>query len=72
VLTRLNPLTYAVPRCAPSSSPPSTCRRRLPAKFSSSVTLFGHTLSNAACTGITCAFAVAFLASAVTGFGKPD
>ena len=34
--------------------------------------LFGATLSNAACIGITCAFAAAFLALAVTGFGKPD
>ena len=34
--------------------------------------LFGATLSNAACIGITCAFAAPFLALAVTGFGKPD
>lgn len=45
---------------------------RGPAKFSSSVTLFGHTLSKAACIGITCTCAVVFLALAVTGFGKPD
>jgi hypothetical protein len=42
------------------------------AKFSSTVTLFGITLTNAACIGITCVFAVVFLALAVTGFGKPD
>ena len=42
------------------------------AKFSSSVTLFGYTLSNAAWIGITCAFAAMFLALAVTGFGNPD
>jgi hypothetical protein len=42
------------------------------AKFFSTVTLFGHTLSDAACVGITCAFAVAFLVLAVAGFGKPD
>jgi ABC-type molybdenum transport system ATPase subunit/photorepair protein PhrA len=28
--------------------------------------------SNAACIGITCGFAVVFLALAVTGFGRPD
>ena len=72
VLTRLNPLTYAV---APLRSIVFAAQHMPPAaaaKFSSSVTLFGYTLSTAACIGITCAFAVAFLALAVTGFGKPD
>ncbi len=72
VLTRLNPLTYAVAPLrdvvfAAQHMPPAAA-----AKFSSSVTLFGYTLSNAACIGITCAFAAAFLGLAVTGFGKPD
>ena len=72
VLTRINPLTYAVAPLrdvvfAAQHMPPAAA-----AKFTSSVTLFGHTLSNAACIGITCAFAAAFLALAVTGFGKPD
>ena len=72
VLTRLNPLTYAV---APLRSIVFAAQHMPPAaaaKFSSSVTLFGYTLSTAACIGITCAFAAAFLALAVTGFGKPD
>ncbi len=72
VLTRLNPLTYAV---APLRSVVFAAQHMPPAaaaKFSSTVTLFGSTLSNAACIGITCAFAVVFLALAVTGFGKPD
>jgi len=34
--------------------------------------LSGCPLSAAACIGITCAFAVAFLALAITGFGEPD
>jgi ABC-2 type transport system permease protein len=72
VLTRINPLTYAVAPLrdvvfAAQHMPPAAA-----AKFSSSATLFGYTLSNAACVGITCAFAVAFAALAVTGFGKPD
>ena len=66
------PLTYAIAPLrdvvfAAQHMPPAAA-----AKFSSSVTLFGYTLSNAACIGITCAFAVAFLALAVTGSGKPD
>ena len=72
VLTRINPLTYAV---APLRDVVFAAQRMPPAaaaKFSSSVTLFGCTLSGAACIGITCAFAVIFLALAVTGFGKPD
>jgi ABC-2 type transport system permease protein len=72
VLTRINPLTYAVAPLrgivfAAQHMPPAAA-----AKFSSTVTLFGVTLTNAACIGITCAFAVVFLALAVTGFGKPD
>jgi len=72
VLTRLNPLTYAVAPLrqivfAAQHMPPAAA-----AKFSSTVTLFGTTLPGAACIGITCAFAAAFLALAVTGFGKPD
>jgi len=55
------------PMLAAQHMPPAAA-----AKFSSSATLFGYTLSTAACIGITCAFAAAFLALAVTGFGKPD
>ncbi len=72
VLTRINPLTYAVAPLrsvvfAAQDMPPAAA-----AKFSSTVTLFGHALSDAACVGITGALAVVFLALAVTGFGKPD
>ena len=72
VLTRLNPLTYAV---APLRSVVFAAQHMPPAaaaKFSSTVTLFGTTLSNTACIGITCGFAAVFLALAVTGFGRPD
>lgn len=72
VLTRINPLTYAVAPLrqvvfAAQHMPPAAA-----ARFSTSVTLFGYTLSNAACIGITCLFAMMFLALAVKGFGKPD
>jgi len=72
VLTRINPLTYAV---APLRSIVFAAQHVPPAaaaKFSSSVTLFGATLSNAACIGISCGFAAIFLVLAVTGFGQPD
>ncbi len=59
VLTRINPLTYAGAALrgvvfAAQHMPPAA-----PARFPSSVTLLGHTLSNDECVGITCAFAAA-------------
>ena len=41
-------------------------------RFATSVTLFGYSLPTAAELGITCVFAVVFLALAVSGFGKPE
>ena len=72
VLTRLNPLTYAVEPLrqvvfAAQHMPPAAA-----ARFSAGVTLFGYTLPTAANIGITCLFAATFLALAVTGFGKPE
>jgi len=72
VLTRVNPLTYAV---APLRSLVFAVQHMPPAaaaKFGSKLTLFGAILPSAACIAITCAFAVVFLALAVTGFGHPD
>ena len=72
VLTRINPLTYAV---APLRGVVFSAQHMPPAaaaKFSSAVTLFGTTLPNAACIGITCGFAAVFLVLAVAGFGQPD
>jgi len=72
VLTRINPLTYAV---APLRSIVFAAQHMPPAaaaKFSSTVTLFGAPLPSAACVGMTCGFAVVFLALAVAGFGQPD
>jgi ABC-2 type transport system permease protein len=72
VLTRLNPLTYAVDPLrqvvfAAQHMPAAAADR-----FSTGVTLFGYTLPIAADIGITCLFAAVFLALAVTGFGKPE
>jgi ABC-2 type transport system permease protein len=72
VLTRLNPLTYAVEPLrqavfAAQHMPPAAA-----ARFATGVTLFGYTLPDAACIGITCLFAAVFLALAVAGFGKPE
>ncbi len=72
VLTRLNPLTYAIAPLrqvvfAVQHMPPA-----IAARFGGGVTLFGYTLPNAACIGITCAFAATFLILAAAGFGRTD
>ena len=70
ILTRLNPLTYAV---APlrqvvfaAQDMPAAARERFPA----SVEVFGHTLSIGAELAITAVFASVFLALAVRGFSR--
>jgi ABC-2 type transport system permease protein len=72
VITRINPLTYAVGPLrqvvfAAQHIPPAAA-----ARFSASVTLFGYTLPIGVELGITCLFTVVFGILAVTGFGKPD
>lgn len=72
VVTRLNPLTYAVDPLrrvvfAAQAMPPAAA-----ARFSTGVSLFGTTLSISAEIGIFCAFAAVFLVLAVAGFGKPE
>jgi ABC-2 type transport system permease protein len=72
VITRINPLTYAV---APLRQVVFAAQHMSPAaaaRFGGGVTLFGHTLPDGACVGITCAFAVVFLILAVAGFGKTE
>ncbi len=72
VLTRLNPLTYAV---APlrqvvfdAQDMPPAARERFP----SSVVVFGHTLSMGAEIAITVGFACLFIALAIRGFSKTE
>jgi ABC-2 type transport system permease protein len=72
VITRINPLTYAVAPLrqvvfAAQNMPPAAA-----ARFSASVTLFGYSLPIAVEIGIVCVFAVVFFVLAVAGFGKPE
>ena len=72
VITRLNPLTYAVDPLrrvvfAAQNMPPAAA-----ARFPTGVTLFGYTLPIGAELGIVCAFAALFLTLAVRSFGRPE
>ncbi|MFI1166995.1 hypothetical protein ACH4UM_26195 [Streptomyces sp. NPDC020801] len=71
-MTRINPLTCAVDPLRhlvfAAQHMPSSARARFP----TGVTLFGYQLLLAAELGIVCACAAAFLALAVSGFGKPE
>lgn len=72
VITRLNPLTYAVDPLrhvvfAAQHMPPAAA-----ARFSTGVSLFGYTLPLSVEIGFVCAFASLFLVLAVAGFGKPE
>jgi ABC-2 type transport system permease protein len=72
VITRINPLTYAVDPLrhvvfAAQHMPPAAA-----ARFSTGISLLGYTLPISAELGITCLFTVAFLALAVAGFGRPE
>lgn len=72
VITRLNPLTYAVDPLrrvvfAAQHMPPAAA-----ARFSTGVSLFGYTLPLSAEIGFVCAFAALFLVLAVAGFGRPE
>lgn len=71
-ITRINPLTYAVDPVrhvvfAVQKMPPAAA-----ARFSTGVTIFGRLLPLWGEIVIVIAFAVIFLALAITGFGKPD
>ena len=72
VITRLNPLTYAVDPLrhvvfAVQHMPPAAAVR-----FSTGVSLFGYTLPLFAEIGFVFGFAGLFLVLAVAGFGRPD
>ena len=72
VLTRLNPLTYAVAPLrqvvfAVQDVPPMAAER-----FSATVTLFGYTLPVWLELGMVAAFAVVFFALAIQGFSRRD
>lgn len=72
VITRINPLTYAVDPLrhvvfAVQHMPPAAA-----ARFSTGVSLFGYTLPLSAEIGIVCAFLALFLGLAIAGFGRPE
>ena len=72
VITRVNPLTYAVDPLrhvvfAVQHMPPAAA-----ARFSTGVSLFGYTLPLAVEIGLVCVFAFLFLVLAVAGFGRPE
>lgn len=72
VLTRLNPLTYAVAPLrnvvfAAQQMPPAAA-----ARFASPLTLFGTVVPDGVCIAITCGAAVLFTALAIAGFGRTD
>ncbi len=72
VLTRVNPLTYAVQplRQVVFAAQDMSSAARL--RFPTGVTLFGHTLAVGAELGIVATFAAVFLVLAVRGFGRPE
>ncbi len=72
VLTRINPLTYAVDPLrrvvfAAQNMPPAAA-----ARFATGVTIFGYTLPISLEIGIVCGFAALFLVLGVAGFGRPE
>lgn len=72
VITRVNPLTYAVDPLrqvvfAVQNMPPAAT-----ARFATGVTLFGCRLPVGAEIGMTCGFAVVFLILSVAGLGKAE
>ena len=72
VITRINPLTYAVDPLrhvvfAIQNMPPAAA-----ARFTTGVTIFGYLVPLWGELMITVAFALTFLALAIAGFGKPD
>jgi len=72
VITRINPLTYAVAPLRQVVFAAQHLPAVAAARFAGGVSLFGHALSDPACIGITCAFAAVFLTLAVAGFGRAE
>ena len=72
VITRLNPLTYAVDPLRHLIFDQQHMPAAAAERFATGVTLFGYTLPTAMELAITCVFAVVFLTLAVSGFGKPE
>ena len=72
VITRINPLTYAVDPLRHFVFAVQAMTPAARAKFPVGVSLFGYTLPVGAEIGIVVALAVAFLGLALTGFGQTE
>jgi ABC-2 type transport system permease protein len=72
VITRLNPLTYAVDPLRHLVFDLQNMPAAAAERFGTGVTLFGYTLPTAIELGITCVFAVVFLTLAISGSGNPE
>jgi len=72
VITRINPLTYAVDPLRHVVFAAQNMTPAAAARFATGVSLFGYTLPIAAEVGVVCAFAVLFITLSVAGFGKPE
>ncbi|MDA8293410.1 MAG: ABC transporter permease [Actinomycetota bacterium] len=72
VITRINPLTYAVDPLRRVVFAAQHMTPAAAARFSTGVDLFGFWLPIGAEIGIVCALAVGFLTLAVRQFGRPE
>ncbi len=72
VITRLNPLTYAVAPLRQVVFAAQHMTPRAQARFPSTVEVFGHTLSIGAEIAITAGFAAIFIALAIRGFSRTE
>jgi ABC-2 type transport system permease protein len=72
VITRINPLTYAVDPLRHVVFAAQHMTPAAAARFSTGVSLFGYTLPLSAEIGFVFAFAALFLVLAVAGFGRPE
>lgn len=70
VLTRINPLTYAVQPLREVVFAAQDMPAAAQARFPAGITVLGHELSLAAQLGVVAVFAVVFLALAVRGLGR--
>jgi ABC-2 type transport system permease protein len=72
VITRVNPLTYAVDPLRHLVFAAQHMTPAAAARFTTGVSLFGYTLPLGAELGVVCVFAAVFLRLAVAGFGRPE
>ncbi|MHB8451587.1 MAG: ABC transporter permease, partial [Mycobacteriales bacterium] len=72
VLTRVNPLTYAVDPLRQLVFAAQHVPAAALARFPTGVELFGYRLPIGLEFGFVAAFALVFLAAAIRGFGKPE